>query len=168
MPTFLVLTGMLLVGWSLWEFRRLLRRSDEGLRSYEGSGCRDREKELQRLADQLVASAQEVLAAIDGRTQELEFLLERADAIASKMRANERPQAGNLIPVEVPVEAAAGSSPEPPGSREPSGALWAEPPDKYREVFALAEQGADPKEIARKTSLTTGEVQLILGLKRIG
>lgn len=160
MPTFLALTGMALVGWSLWEFRRLSRQSADG------SGWRVREKELQRLADQLVATAQEVLEALDGRAQELKLLLEKADAAMSKVRRNERPPVANAVPVanEIPVVIAG----EYPENREAPEGPSADTPDKYRQVLALGEQGLDPKEIAKRTNSTTGEVQLILGLKRIG
>lgn len=44
----------------------------------------------------------------------------------------------------------------------------AEPPASHRAVWDLAEQGLDVTAIARRLQKTKGEVELILGLRRLG
>ncbi len=41
-----------------------------------------------------------------------------------------------------------------------------EAPDLHREIYRLADEGLDKVEIAKRTSVTPGEVELILGLRR--
>lgn len=52
-----------------------------------------------------------------------------------------------------------GGSGDEPGDPE-------ETPHEHREVYDMADQGLDKVEIARRTSMTPGEVELILSLRR--
>jgi hypothetical protein len=61
------------------------------------------------------------------------------------------------------AESAAGGAKADAGKGEP------DPNEqRYRHIYSLADAGADPVEIARETGQTTGEVELILNLRKSG
>jgi len=71
---------------------------------------------------------------------------------------------------EEPKEAPGGNDPAPTGRKAPSegkepGEGMAFSPEAVREIYELADASMDVSEIARRTRLTRGEVQLILNLR---
>lgn len=56
---------------------------------------------------------------------------------------------------------------EPAPLRKETGAATADLPDLHRRIYGLADAGLDVTDIARQLSMTKGEVQLILGLRRM-
>jgi len=88
---------------------------------------------------------------LPSREQEIRELLGRRPP--PRMHAPERPVAARPA--------------EPAPRRPESGAAPADLPDLHQRVYALTDKGVDVTDIARQLSMTKGEVQLILGLRRM-
>lgn len=105
-----------------------------------------------------MADAEEVtrrLAAImENKAARLEVLLERAEKQAEALEAAVRR-----------AEGAGGVGPGAGGGEaEPPAALAMDP--VHRRVYELADRGMRPVEIARELERPTGQVELILSLRR--
>lgn len=66
-----------------------------------------------------------------------------------------------------PMPAAASVTAEQPVSIRESNPVTNEMPETHRLVYTLADRGQDVTQIARQLSMTKGEVQLILSLRRL-
>jgi len=111
----------------------------------------DRQKET--LLVELSEMARQITAQIDTRSAKLEALIREADEKLAVLR-----RAIDARPVEPP--AAAGAESEPSRRDE-------QPPDpRHAEIYALADQGRAPQEIAAELNRPDGEVELILALRR--
>lgn len=105
--------------------------------------------------------ARDLIDELESRAERLDKLIERADATLTELRDAERRAA---------VLAAA---PLPSPSRHHDRVVEPKPRDAHSiftdplhvEVCALAEQGIGPVDIARRTQLPTGQVELILNLR---
>lgn len=105
----------------------------------------DAEELTRRLAAHLenkAAQLDELLGQVDARTEELRSLLDNADRVSSA--------ASSALAPERPPEAEVSSSADP----------------MHRKVYELADQGLDPVDIARSVDRPTGQVELILALRR--
>jgi hypothetical protein len=104
---------------------------------------------------ELLDTAQRLTAQMDARICAVEQLLEEADIRIAELK---RLTAGAAAPSRSPSPlAAAPSTPRMP-------AAAAHP--LAGEIYALADQGHDATEIARRLDEQTGKVQLILALRR--
>lgn len=93
--------------------------------------------DLQELADRLASQ-------LDARAERLEALLARADRTLRELRAASR------------------AAPTEPAPATPST-----PDDRgFHEIHALADQGLGALDIAKRTGRPTGQVELILNLRR--
>lgn len=163
----LMFTVCLMVGYTLWRLRREEQRR------------RRAEDEMAAAIAQLTNSVNRVIGDLVRRERGIEERLARLEELGRP----EDQAALSLAPVQPPVLAEVGwetesdqakTDPEPT-PRKSGGAGRArqsrgrakkgESSLRYREVHQLADQGYDASEIARRTGLARGEIQLILDLR---
>lgn len=161
LPAVLLLAGGTICLLSLWQLRRWIM----DLKRETAAAPR----RLEAIVDELIATAEAASAAVAEKTEDLAEQIGRAERAAAELRtlnarppAPARPEAPALEPraVDVPEPAAA----EPREPPRPDAPLL---PEMHRRVYQLADSGQDVTAIARFLSLTKGEVQLILGLRRM-
>jgi hypothetical protein len=134
--------GVLLVAW--W-YRRRLPQAAKAVPANSGEAAamaRDLSELVERLADELDRKAERVeqlLAAADERIRQLERMELSKPAASADRLIEPRPKArAETLSVETP----------------------------HREVYALADAGLGPVDIARKLDRPTGQIELILNLRR--
>ncbi|MFZ5814015.1 MAG: hypothetical protein ACOY93_01755 [Bacillota bacterium] len=141
---------------------------------------------LERLAAEVTMNAEAVLDQVDQRIERLAQLAASMEARVesapsepppapappkqtgrrkggSKPEGRKGPQAATAVP-----EVAAAVQPEPAAAPVAPAEQPAKPPrysDLRQAVFALADQGKSPLEIAEALSVPRGEIQLILNLR---
>jgi len=112
--------------------------------------------DMQELLVQLQELSRQINAQADTKFAKLEAAI--ADADRRIARLERLLQAADALP-------AAGASPDESSSTSP-----AQPPERgdpfRRRVFELADAGLDPVQIAKQTGRNTGEIELILNLRR--
>lgn len=116
------------------------------------------ERQMQNLLVEFSDMAREVSGRLDTRAAKLEALIREADAKLAELRALTGQQPAALT-----------ENPEPLGLAQQTQRLQAEsePPDpRHADVYALADQGRDPYEIASALGRPRGEVELILALRK--
>lgn len=91
-------------------------------------------------------TARELSAQLDAKMSALQALIRDADRAAQRL------------------EAALGKATPDADRTEPAGRT----PASREEIYTLADYGFDSPEIARRTGVPVGEVELILGLRRKG
>jgi hypothetical protein len=102
------------------------------------------ERDMSNLMVEMLETARHMTAQLDTRAARLEVLIAQADQRLATLKSG----------------VAEGVVPPVPDSREM-------PPDpRHAEVWALADQGRAPHEIARQLNRPNGEVELILALRR--
>jgi hypothetical protein len=113
------------------------------------------DRQMETLLVELSEMAQQITAQIDTRSAKLEALIREADEKLAALRG-----------------AIASQQPDAPANddRDRSDATHHEdedPPDpRHTEIYALADQGRRPQEIAAELNRPDGEVELILALRR--
>ncbi len=100
-------------------------------------------------------------AVLDNRAAKIEILIEQADA---RLAALEAAEARAPLPVR-PREGVRRRGREGSVHAQESPASLAMDP-LHRKVYDLADQGLTPVDIARKIEKPTGQVELILALRR--
>lgn len=139
----LVLLGIAVVFW-LGRRRRATRGAGQAERAERLNGTAGERIKLQKAVEKLQVNLMEfsrdVEGRLDTRIQTLSALIRDADERIKQLEES----AGAAPAAQVPDEE----------------------PALNREVCRLADSGLDHVEIARQTSITPGEVQLILGLRR--
>ncbi len=140
----ILLLGLILVGISLWERPGRTESTRDWFRSQilEQPGAVS-EETIQPEASLL---SQEVQA----RTETLQHLLSRAERAASDLQ--KALESLGSTPERTPAQ---------PGRSRVTG-----PRTRYQWIYRLSENGMKPAEIAQRTGMTTGEVELILNLGR--
>jgi len=137
---------------ALWTFR--FRRRPVGLASKPGSFSDAAElarDELERLLAEIQEVSREHVARLDTKIRLLNQLLAECDHKKKELEA--------LIGRS---PAAAPPSDPPPGAKTPK------PPNPlHDQVYSLQDAGKDVGEICATTGLEKGEVELILGLRRM-
>jgi len=118
--------------------RRAREREREIMPGSKGRGDEDLRATMERLVLELEELSREISAKIDTKMRTLEVLIQQAD---------ERIEALTKLT---------------PASEEKRRELAS----KYGEVYELADSGASLDEIAKKTGMHAGEVELILSLRR--
>lgn len=156
-PALLILAGAGLIFYALWELRRVTRL----LRSGPDLGAEARR--LENLAADIAAAAGEVAEDLERRSERLTALLQAADERLAALRG--------ALAVQVPPPPPPAAAPAPPGPA-PAAAVPPPPaapalPELHRRVYELADAGLDAEAVARELKLARGEVQLVLGLRRL-
>jgi hypothetical protein len=155
--------AMLCIGYLL--FRPKLKKKDP-LEKAPFSGLsqqRSVERQMQNLLVELSDMARQMNAQIDTRAAKLEQLIKQADQrIASLRQAQGEP-------VETP--AAPASAPEAEAPKpvlpldEPNEPTEPDADPRHAEIYSLADQGRDARQIASQLNRPSGEVELILALR---
>lgn len=115
-------------------------------------------REISSQVDTKFARLEGVINEADRRIAALRILLDAAKAAGASLGLEET--AGQETP---PANAASASTGSPPDSSPASiDATTAQ----HKEIFALADQGMLPLEIARKLDRRVGEIELILNLRQ--
>lgn len=159
MQYLLLVAGVAVIAWSWWSLRRGYAAQ---LRALE-----QRRAELEAVAAELASVAEDVMRDAEQRADQLRELCHQAELKIARLET-----ATGWSPVKqrvgsVPVI----RSPEPaevlPAS-PPAAAAGERPPvAPAADVRRLAEEGLGVTEIAKLTGKTRGEVQLILGLRKL-
>jgi hypothetical protein len=134
------------------------------------------ERDVNNLMVEMLETARQMTAQLDTRAAKLELLIRQADdrlAAIKSTAANGSavPSPGNISrPADEsqPGESAHDTPSDIPALVSEAIAEPAEtPPDpRHAEIYALADQGRSPHEIARSLDRPNGEVELILALRR--
>ena len=147
-----------------------------GTRSSPMATQRSVEREMSNLLVELSEMARQVTAQLDTRATKLELLMKEADEKIETLRA---------LQASAPSSSAASSSSPPallsPGLRQsaaerealmqPLDAPLSPPPEptidpRHAEIYALADQGRTPVDIASRLGRPSGEIELILALRQ--
>jgi C4-dicarboxylate-specific signal transduction histidine kinase len=109
------------------------------------------ERQMQNVLVELSDMARQITAQLDTRAAKLEALIREAD---EKIAAMKSPQPPSISP--------------PPADPSPWESSQRElPPDpRHAQVYALADQGRSSSEIAHQLNRPSGEIELILALRR--
>lgn len=122
-------------------------------RSGAAGGRYEIHKSMQQLLLELEEMSREINSQVDTRLRALNILIQEADEKIRELRrlqgiAGDRPEPAEHLPTP---------------KAEPHGD---ETRERYAQVYALAEKGRTVVEIAQKMGLMSGEVELILALRR--
>ncbi|HOI57048.1 MAG TPA: hypothetical protein PLP01_17485 [Phycisphaerae bacterium] len=118
-----------------------------------GRSQRQLQESMEKLLLELEQLSREINSQVDTRLRALNLLIREAD---EKIRQLQRMQG-------LPETDGAAAPPEP--RREPHPEVTSE---RYARVYQLAERGLTVVEIAHELEMLTGEVELILALRRTG
>jgi len=159
------------------------RRGDPMERPPAGFGVaqqRQVERDLQNLMVEVLDTARQMAAQLDTRAARLDLLVKEADVRLAALKAAaaggiaaagppvlERPIISKTMPVAVPVMAEASVTAGMEAALAPVEPSRPEtPPDpRHSEIYAMADQGRTPQDIARQLNRPNGEVELILALR---
>jgi hypothetical protein len=159
--------------------RPMARRKRDPLNNVGGEGPiakqRGIERQMSNLLVELSEMARQVTAQLDTRAAKLELLMREADEKIDTLR---RLSAGAGPPASTPPAAPA-SSPlrQSAAEREallqpldaPAATSAAPVPQidpRHAEIYALADQGRSPGDIASRLGRPSGEIELILALRQ--
>lgn len=123
------------------------------------------ERDISSLMVEMLQTAQQMTAQLDTRAARLEVLLREADG---KLAALKNATASAPVPISSAVTLSDSSVISKPAPTEPAERPETPetPPDpRHRDIYALADQGRSPVEIARHLNRPNGEVELILALR---
>jgi hypothetical protein len=156
-----------------------VKRVDPLARQSTGIGLsqqRQVERDINNLMVEMLETARQMTAQLDTRAAKLELLIRQADERLAALKstpanASAIPNLGNANrPADDPHpdDSAPDSPPVVPAPASESTPEPVEtPPDpRHAEIYALADQGRTPWEIARSLDRPNGEVELILALRR--
>lgn len=117
------------------------------------------ERDISNLMVEMLETARHMTAQLDTRAVRLEVLIKEADQRVASLKA----ATAQELP-EVPVARDA-QPPTPAAESQPVEKPETPPDPRHAEVYALADQGRTPHEIARHLNRPNGEVELILALR---
>jgi len=153
---------LLLAGWILFQ----QAKSDLTARAAQMpvvAEIKALQKSIAQLIEQLKLESVQVSAQMEARCIEARELLAALDrrldevpAAPAARGARRRVAPSEPVPTRIPA-------PEP--VREPEPPMTRATNPKYQEVYGLTDEGVAPAEIAHRTGLSEGEVELILGLR---
>jgi hypothetical protein len=131
------------------------------------------ERDIGNLMVEMLETARQMTAQLDTRAARLEMLMKEADGRLTALKsaaAGATPTAASAA--ERPIMAAPGITLHSSTSAvvlqfDPMVAMRPEtPPDpRHSEIYAMADQGRTPQDIARQLNRPNGEVELILALR---
>ncbi len=149
---YFILAGFAVLIAVLLSLRFLRRRAADGLRPGTfGPPGPDMKAELEHLLAEIRDTSREEIARLDTRMRLLRQLLAECDGKAKELEA--------LLGRPARPGSASAPAEAPPPAR-PSNPL-------HDQVYALLDSGKDLQEIGAATGLEKGEVELILGLRKV-
>ncbi len=126
------------------------------------------EQQMSNLLVELSEMARQITSQLDSRATKLELLIREADEKIAAMKS----MGNGAFHPAAPSPAQESFSPAPDAIEPPTPTSTPRPtthdfpPDPRNEqVYAMADQGSTPQEIARQLGRPSGEVQLILALR---
>ncbi len=117
------------------------------------------ERQMQNVLVELSEMARQITAQLDSRASKLDVLIREADQRIAAMKSQ-------------PVVSQQFLSQNPPQNPQAGAPFMAESTDqpmidpRHALVYALADQGRSPKDIAQELNRPSGEIELILALRR--
>jgi hypothetical protein len=143
-----------------------------GTRSSPMATQRSVEREMSNLLVELSEMARQVTAQLDTRATKLELLMKEADEKIETLRAlqGSAPSSPSLPPPTT-SPALRQSAAEREALMQPLDAPLSPPPEptidpRHAEIYALADQGRTPVDIASRLGRPSGEIELILALRQ--
>ena len=124
------------------------------------------ERQMQNLLVELSEMARQITAQLDTRSTKLALLIDDADDKAARLQRLLDDCGSALATAAAPPPPLVAD--EPPALRpevEPSVALPDDADPRHRPVYALADGGLSPADIARRLDRPHGEIELILALR---
>jgi hypothetical protein len=132
------------------------------------------ERDMQSLLVEYEQMIRNMTAQLDTRAAKLETLIKEADeklaALGKSTAAGAMTAASTEAPIELGLPSASNGTSAaaiaratdltPTPRRDPTG-----PDPRHAEVYALADQGLSPPDVARRLGRPNGEVELILALR---
>jgi len=130
------------------------------------------ERDMQTLMSELSEMARKIGAQLDAKSARLEALIraadERAGRLETQLRAEPAPQRRDGDqPTDDPREAASFTT-SPPSIEIPPPSSDADGDRRHAQIYALADEGLSPVQIAERLDLPEGEVELIIALRPRG
>ena len=120
-------------------------------------------RELEVLMIELDELAKQLMGRLDSRFAKLEGTIRDADERIDRLNRMIRAQQGKAaLDITVHEDGADGAF-----STEKSESKAPEPPDPHASIHRLADQGLSAVEIASQIGRSTGEIELILSLRRV-
>ena len=113
------------------------------------------ERQMQNALVEMAEMARQISAQIDTRAAKLEELIRQADQRIDAMKS--QPPAPGIAP----SPAAASEPPSPPSPLDPPVV-----DARHAQIYALADQGHSSRDIAQQLNRPSGEIELILALRR--
>jgi hypothetical protein len=137
-------------------FRPMMRRKDPLAKRPASSnslaGQRAVERDMSNLLVELSEMARQITAQIDTRAGKLEALIREADEKIAALRAVAPPAAASPFTI-------------PPATAAPTLDREVPPNPEHADVYALADDGKSPRDIAAQLGRPDGEIELILALR---
>jgi hypothetical protein len=120
------------------------------------------ERQMSSLLVDLNEMARQISSQLDTRAAKLDALIREADERIEQLRA-----AGVSVPASNPKPAPRAPMRLVPGEHEDSASVPRPPSHdpRHAEVYALADEGRAPSEIAARLNRPNGEIELILALR---
>jgi len=181
MPLVFLIVAVLVLGlglvqvWTVWflkrEIQRLEFRLNESLDDEDLVEFQDR---LKALLKQAKETADGLVSSADQRRETLEKSLEKAKqaekSLALRILAQTAGAASGKVKLEPkpPVKTPTRSAPEPPAKTGAKAVPKPMPKARYFKIYDLADRGLSLEQIAKRSGLLSGEVELILNLRREG
>jgi small-conductance mechanosensitive channel len=128
--------------------RPMLRKSKDPLEKFPSIGLsqhRTVEREMSNLLVELSEMARQITAQLDTRSAKLQALIQEADQRIARLQQ---------------------SSAAPPAPTTDAATEQPSLDQRHMDVYALADQGRSPDQIAQQLNRPKGEVELILALRR--
>jgi hypothetical protein len=143
--------GIALVAWSLWQRSRLSRRAAARIVAPQPASAVALADDA-KLRREMAELTQHMAQQLDSRAQRLEKLLDQANQRVATLESllAQSPRATTII------------EPKPPAATSLHAA-----PSAHRDVYTLADEGLSPVEIAQRLGKPTGQVELILNLRKV-
>jgi hypothetical protein len=131
------------------------------------------ERDMQTLLVEYEQMIRNMTSQLDTRASKLELLIKQADerlaalraangasapTVAASTQPADRGEDGNGDGTAAAIARATDLTPTP--RRDPTG-----PDPRHAEVYALADQGLSPRDVARRLGRPNGEIELILALR---
>lgn len=114
--------------------------------------------DLEAAIEEFTSMAEEVNADLRRKSEELQALISEADRRIARLEEFGSDRSGEIAAASnTGVSPVRAKPPEPPG---PSAGM--------DEIWKLSQSGMEVTEIAKKVRKTKGEVELILGLRKLG
>ena len=131
------------------------------------------ERDMQTLMSELSEMARKIGAQLDAKSARLEALIRAADERAGRLETQLRGEPAPVSrrdgepPTDNPGEAASFTA-SPPSIEIPPPSSEIDGDRRHVQVYALADQGLSPVQIAERLDLPEGEVELIIALRPRG